>query len=177
MSNATIETVRPDGKDFLVSSDAPVKRAAGTPSIQVSKLKFKTTKGPQFIDLTDLVQEQLELCGIKEGNVFVYSRHTTAGIVIQENEPLLLQDMCQHLSNLASAGGDYHHNNFDVRTINMCDGECANGHSHCQHLLIGCSEHIPIMEGRLALGMWQRVFMLEMDRARDREVTLQFFGI
>lgn len=177
MDSATINTVRPDGKDYVVASKPPEQRATGMPTIKVSSITLKTTRGPQFIDLTDLIQEHLDAAGIAEGNVFVYSRHTTAGIVVQENEPLLIKDMYRHLEELASPAEDYHHNNFDVRTINMCDDECANGHSHCQHLLIGCSEHIPIMEGKLSLGQWQRIFLLEMDRPRTREITLQFFGV
>lgn len=177
MNIKSITTVRPNGQEFLVDSQGPQTKATGTFGIHLSTLTIKSTTGPQFIDLTELISEQLELSGIQEGNVFVYSRHTTAGIVIQENEPLLLKDMCQHLTNLASAGGDYHHNNFDVRTVNMCEDECANGHAHCQHLLVGCSEHIPVIEGKLSLGQWQRIFLLEMDRPRTRQVTLQFMGI
>lgn len=176
MDIASITTIRPNGKDYLVETQAPEKRSSGTLGIHVATLTIKSTTGPQFIDLTELIQEQLNLCGIREGNVFVYSRHTTAGIVIQENEPLLIKDMCRHLTKLASAGDDYHHNNFDVRTVNMCEDECANGHAHCQHLLVGCSEHVPVLNGKLFLGQWQRIFLLEMDRPRTRQITLQFFG-
>jgi secondary thiamine-phosphate synthase enzyme len=54
--------------------------------------------------------------------------------------------------------------------------ECANGHSHCQHLLIGASENIPVADGRLDLGRWQRIFLLELDRPRDRQLVVQVFG-
>lgn len=175
--NAEIETVRPNGADFLVKAESIERRAQGVPGIFVSTLTFDSGTAPQFIDLTDLIQEQLDLCGVQEGNVFVYSRHTTAGIVIQENEPLLIKDMSRHLGRLSPITDDYHHNNFDVRTVNMCEDECANGHAHCQHLMVGCSEHLPILGGKLSLGQWQRIFLLEMDRPRTRQVTLQFFGI
>ncbi len=97
--------------------------------------------------------------------------------MINENEPLLIKDMYRHLERIASPADDYDHNNFDVRTVNMCDDECANGHAHLQHLMIGVSEHVPILDGKLSLGQWQRIFLLEMDRPRTRQVTLQFFGI
>ena len=177
LQTQAITTIEPDGKKFLVESKAPEQRATGMPQIHLSTLTFETGRGPQFIDITDLIQENLDKCGIREGNVFVYSQHTTAGIVVQENEPLLIKDMYRHLESLASPADDYDHNDFDVRTVNMCDDECANGHAHCQHLLIGCSEHIPVMEGKLTLGQWQRIFLLEMDRPRTRKVMLQFFGI
>lgn len=179
MKTETLEltTVQPDGEKFLIDSSEPEIRATGTPRISMSSLTFNTTRGPQFVDITDLIQQKLDKSGIKEGNVFVYSRHTTAGIVINENEPLLIRDMYSHLQKLAHPGDEYDHNDFDVRTVNMCEDECANGHAHCQHLNIGCSEHVPVMDGKLSLGQWQRVFLLELDRPRKREVYLQFFGI
>lgn len=177
MNITGITTVRPNGQEHLVESQAPQKRCSGSLGIHLATLTIETTTGPQFIDLTELIEQQLDACGIREGNVLVYSRHTTAGIVIQENEPLLIKDMTQHLSSLAAAGKGYHHDDFDVRTVNMCDDECANGHAHCQHLLVGCSEHIPVVDGKLHLGQWQRIFLLEMDRPRTRQVTLQFMGV
>ena len=177
MNITGIKTVKPNGQDFLVECQEPEKRTSGALSIHVATLTVKSTTGPQFIDLTELITEQLTMCGVKEGHVLVYSRHTTAGIVIQENEPLLIKDMAQHLTQFASAGDNYHHNNFEVRTVNMCEDECANGHAHCQHLLVGCSEQVPVMDGKLSLGQWQRIFLLEMDRPRTRQVTLQFVGI
>merc|ERR1712232_937888 len=102
MDTQTLTTVPPDGKKFLVNSKKPEKRATGMPQIHMASLTFNTSRGPQFIDITDLVQENLEMAGIREGNVFIYSRHTTAGIVVNENEPLLIKDMYRYLERLAS---------------------------------------------------------------------------
>lgn len=154
----------------------PVLRAQKVPQIYRAQLTVKSTRGPQFVDITDLVQDMLGKTGLQEGHVLVYSQHTTAGIVLNEHEPLLIQDMYGFLDRLASASGVYSHNNFDIRTVNMCDDECANGHAHCQHLTIGTSETVPFAEGKLELGRWQRIFMLELDRPRERNVVLQFFG-
>ena len=166
-----------NGKSHIAVINDPELRAKGTPGVYVSKMVVETRRGPEFIDITDTVQELLSKTGVKEGNIFVYSRHTTCGIVIQEHEPLLIQDMYKKLEQLASPAEDYHHNNFDIRTVNMCDDECANGHAHCQHLFIGCSVHLPVMDGHLALGRWQRVFILELDRPRTREIIVQVMGI
>jgi len=106
----------------------------------------------------------------------VFSKHTTAAVIIQENEPLLLEDMNALLERLSSTGGDYEHNDMSRRTGPMEPEECANGHAHCQHLLLGSSENIPIAGGRLELGRWQRVFVLELDRGRNRSVVVQVFG-
>lgn len=154
----------------------PELRAQRVPQLFRAQLSIRSTRGPQFVDITDQIQELLGQTGLREGHVLIYSQHTTAGIVIQEHEPLLIQDMYAHLERLASPAGDYSHNNFDIRTVNMCDDECANGHAHLQHLTIGSSQTVPFTDGRLDLGRWQRLFLLEMDRPRDREVVLQFLG-
>ncbi|HDJ30219.1 YjbQ family protein [Candidatus Acetothermia bacterium] len=130
----------------------------------------------EFIDITDKVLEILARSGISEGMVLVYSRHTTAAIKINENEPLLLGDMARFLQRVAPKDGDYKHNDFVVRTANMTEDECPNGHAHCQHLLLGASEIIPLAAGELLLGRWQRIFLIELDRPREREVIVQVQG-
>ena len=114
--------------------------------------------------------------GITQGWVTAFSKHTTAAVVIQENEPLLLQDMDAMLERLSAAAGTYQHNDLSRREGEMDPDECANGHAHCQHLLLGSSENIPVAAGRLDLGRWQRIFLLELDRARDRQLVVQVFG-
>jgi secondary thiamine-phosphate synthase enzyme len=166
-----------NGKPHVAVVQNPELRAQGLPGLHMARLVVETHRGPEFIDITETVQELVTQTKVREGSVLVYSRHTTAGIVIQENEPLLIQDMYRRLEKIASPAEDYEHNNFDIRTVNMCDDECANGHAHCQHLFVGCSEHIPILDGHLALGRWQRLFVLEMDRPRTREILVQITGI
>jgi len=131
---------------------------------------------PEFIDITDEVREILGRSGVQEGTVVVFSRHTTAAIKINEDEPLLLRDMARFLERTAPPDGDYRHNDFFIRTANMTQDECPNGHSHCQHLLLGASESVPVAGGELLLGRWQRVFLVELDRPREREVVVQVQG-
>jgi len=131
---------------------------------------------PEFIDITDEVLRAVEDSSVQEGMVTVFSRHTTAAIVINENEPLLLRDMSRFLETTAPRDADYRHNDFVIRTANMTEDECPNGHSHCQHLFLGASETVPIAEGRPMFGRWQRVFMIELDRPRDREIVIQVQG-
>ncbi len=71
MDTPTITTVRPDGDKFVVEQTQPERRASGIPGIFVSNITLNTTRGPQMIDLTDLVQEDLDKCGVKEGYVLV----------------------------------------------------------------------------------------------------------
>jgi secondary thiamine-phosphate synthase enzyme len=77
---------------------------------------------------------------------------------------------------MAPTDREYCHNNFDVRTVNMEEDECPNAHSHCQHLLLSTSETLPIVHGRIQLGRWQRVFLVELDRPKLRRVSVQVLG-
>ena len=156
-------------------SEVPVRTNAYT-------LHVESTSAPQFIDITDKVEAVVEESGLRSGIVVVFSKHTTAAIVIQENEPLLLQDMESLLERNSPRNAHYRHNDFDVRTVHMHENECPNGHSHCQHLTLGTSETIPVINGKLAMGEFQCVFMVELDHVKAlevayREVLVQTVGV
>ncbi len=140
-------------------------------------LHRSTSNAPQFIDLTDEVSDILDRSGITNGIVVIFSQHTTAAIKINESEPELLKDMALFLSEIAPIEREYHHNNFNIRTVNMEPDECPNAHAHCQHLLLSASENVPVVAGRMVLGRWQRVFLIELDRPKSRQVTIQVIGI
>jgi secondary thiamine-phosphate synthase enzyme len=140
-------------------------------------LVIETGPAPQFVDITERIEEIVRRSGVRAGQVLVFSRHTTAAIRVQEAEPLLLDDMVDCLERLAPKDLDYRHNDFRVRTVNMTPHESPNGHSHCRHLFLGASETLPVVDGRLALGRWQRLFLIELDHPREREVHVQVLGL
>ena len=140
-------------------------------------INLETTEAPEFMDVTDQVLDSIAESGISTGNVLVYSKHTTAAFKINEMEPLLLEDMARTLEHIAPRDADYRHNDFTVRTVNMNEDECPNGHAHCQHLALGTSETIPIIDGVLQLGTYQRVFFIELDHPRQREFLIQVMGV
>lgn len=142
----------------------------------IHRLQLETTSSPQFLDITQEVQEFVRDSRIQNGCVVIYSKHTTGAIRVNENEPLLIQDLEEFLERIASRDGYYHHNDLSLRTVNVKDEEYPNGHAHCQHLLLGASETIPIVGGVLEMGQWQSVFFVELDRPRTREVILQVLG-
>ena len=144
--------------------------------IQVFCLQLESERAPEFIDITQQVQDCVAEAGVTHGFVVVYSKHTTAAIKINENEPLLLQDMEHFLERISPRNGNYKHNDFAIRTVNMNEDECPNGHAHCQHLLLGTSETIPIVEGLMQFGQWQSIFLIELDHPRTREVVVQVLG-
>ena len=140
-------------------------------------LVIGTGPAPDFIDITERVAEIVQRSGVASGQALVFSRHTTAAVRVQEAEPLLLRDMTACLERLAPQDIDYHHNDFRVRTVNMTEDESPNGHAHCRHLFLGASETVPVVGGHLALGCWQRIFLIELDHPRQREVHVQVMGL
>lgn len=144
-------------------------------SILLSDIIFKVRSDEpiEFIDLTDHINELLREHRIRNGTVTIFSRHTTAAIKINEAEELLLEDFKQMLRRLCPAEHGYHHNDMSRRKPPIAIDERPNAHSHCMHLLLSTSEAVPVAESRLALGTWQRIFMVELDGPREREVHVR----
>ena len=139
-------------------------------------LSLDTKTAPEFIDITDWVCQCVAQSEVSNGFAVVYSKHTTAAVKINENEPLLLRDMISFLEKFSPKDAGYHHNDFRARTVNMNPDESPNGHSHVQHLLLGTSETVPVIDGIMQLGQYQSIFLVELDHARPREVMVQVVG-
>lgn len=136
-------------------------------------LTFQTTKGPEFIDITDKARGFVREKNLDHGVLIVFSKHTTAAIRISENKSKIIQDLGEFLKALAPEDKYYRHNDFSIRTEHMHEDEAPNAHSHCQSLGLGASETIPIMNGRLQLGDSQKLFLIELDHARERKIIFQ----
>ncbi|MDD3072369.1 MAG: secondary thiamine-phosphate synthase enzyme YjbQ [Candidatus Pacebacteria bacterium] len=139
-------------------------------------LPYQTKEELEFIDITEEVMAFVKESGIKNGIINVQTMHTTSAIILNENEPLLIEDIKDNLRNLASQNVKYRHDDFEVRTVNMCDDECANGHAHCKAVYLPPNVVLNIVSSKLCLGQWQRLFFLELDRERQRKVNLQVIG-
>ncbi len=139
------------------------------------RLGLATERGTQFIDITDLVEREIVASGLRDGRVYLQSLHTTLGIAVNENEPLLLGDFENLLDRLAPSGAVYLHDDFG-RRVGISSGEPANGHAHCRLLLLAPSQTLLVEDGRLLLGRWQSVFAVELDGPRERELAVQLEG-
>ena len=80
------------------------------------------------------------------------------------------------MEKISPRNGGYQHNDFTIRTVNMTSDESPNAHAHLQHLLLGTSETVPIVDGSMQFGQYQSVFFIELDHPRDREVMVQIVG-
>lgn len=141
--------------------------------------QFRTTGGLSVRDITDEVNEVVRESGISQGIACVYSPHTTCCVRVNEFEKGFLEDFATMLKRLVPSDEYYAHDDWDKRTENICeeDAEFGNGHAHCMSMLLGSAgESIPVVEGKLLLGTWQRVLFLELDRERDRRWVVQVVG-
>ncbi len=139
-------------------------------------IKLKTKEEFEFVDLTEKVKAFVKESRIKNGLINIQTPHTTAPLLLNENEPLLLEDFKNHLKNLSPKEAEYNHNDFTRRTVNMCQDECKNGHSHCLAMHLPSSLTLNIIEGKLQLGQWQSIFLIEMDKPRERKIQLYILG-
>jgi len=134
----------------------------------------------QFIDLTDDVVKVVERSQVRDGMAVVYSPHTTCAVVINERESGFIEDFQEMLENIAPRDGVYYrHDDLSIRTEGL-EGDphqVPNGHSHCCAALMGsASQTIPVIDGELTLGKWQKIFFCELDRPRRRKVFIQVIG-
>jgi len=139
-------------------------------------IKLKTATTLDFIDITDKIKTKLKKAGIKRGVINIQSLHTTMAVLVQEAEPLLISDIKKVLDKVAPRTVKYMHDNFDIRTVNMNPNEPKNGHSHCKATFLTTSCYLNIIKGDLQLGKWQRIFAVELDNARPRQIALQIMG-
>jgi len=139
-------------------------------------IEFETQGDLDFVDLTEEVSEFVKSSGVKEGLINIQSMHTSAALIVNENEPLLIEDIKDNLRRTAPKEASYNHDNMKIRTVNVCDNECINGHSHCQAIHLLVSATLNIIQGEIQLGRWQRIFFVELDQKRPRRVQLQIIG-
>jgi secondary thiamine-phosphate synthase enzyme len=138
-----------------------------------------TERRSQMIDVTADVVDVVERSEVQNGMALVYSPHTTCAVLINEPEDGFQVDFDEMLERLAPSNDTYYrHDDLSVRTQGIEDdtADYPNGHSHCRSGILSSSQTIPIVDGRLTLGPWQRIFFCELDRARSRKVFIQVIG-
>lgn len=144
--------------------------------IHKQKIDLETKTQVEFINVTDQIQEVIDNSGIREGQVLIYIPHTTMGITINHNEPMLIQDFMRVLYKLVPVDDQYSHDLFELRKNTSSDGR-SNGHSHCKSLLLGNSEIIPLEKGKMMIAGKQAIFVVEFDGARKRDYWVQVIGM
>jgi len=151
---------------------------SGDPRIRTEVMHFSTTSGGEFWDISDFVREVVARSEVRHGQVTVHTPHTTTSIVLNESETGFLNDYRKTIESLVPVDGYYEHDDHELRTENLQEDEFINGHSHIRQMLIGsASVTIPVVDGQVLLGTWQRVLYTELDQARDRKVIVHAQGV
>lgn len=130
--------------------------------------------GKMFTKLSAGLRDFIEDAAMHNGTITVYSTHTTACVKILEDELLSLMDLKQHLESVASDKTAYLHDNIDLRQVPV--NERINGVAHVRSLYFNHAETIPVWDGKLMLGKWQEVFLVELDLYRDRDLIVVMNG-
>lgn len=142
-------------------------------------LELPTDSGIEIYDLTPQIREKVaDFCdstGARNGQVLVFSKHTTTALAINEYEVRLLDDLKVWLKTIAPPTGSYRHNDLHLRDVPP--EEPINAHSHLMAIALSNHETIPLVDGALALGQWQSVLFFELDGPRRRSVLLQIWGV
>jgi secondary thiamine-phosphate synthase enzyme len=149
---------------------------APTSTSRHTTIRITTERPTDFIDLTIRLEALVAEAGIRFGIVNIQTLHTTTAIVVNEFEPLLLADFATLLENAAPQHALYRHDDAGARTVNVTADERINGHAHCRALLLGSSVCLNVIDGTLVLGQWQRVFLVELDGPRSRDVSVLILG-
>ena len=144
--------------------------------IITKKIDLESKSQIEFIDVTKNVEEIVGDSGVREGQVLIYSPHTSASVIVNHNEPMLIQDFMRVLYRLVPISDRYSHDLFEIGRSKKSDGR-SNGHSHCKSILLGISETLPIEKGKIMLTEKQSIFFVEMDGARKRDVIIQVMGL
>lgn len=124
-------------------------------------MDIKTNERIELIDITNDVKEQVSKSGVEQGICVVSTPHTTTSVFVNENESGLRFDILNLLERLVPPSAGYQHDRID-----------DNADSHLKAVLLGSSETILIIDGKLVLGTWQSIFFSEMDGARHRKVNI-----
>ncbi len=144
--------------------------------IYKQKIEVESKTQIEFFDITTQVQEVIDTSGIREGSLLVFAPHTTMGISINHNEPMLIQDFMRILYKLVPMDDRYSHDLFELRKNSKSDAR-SNGHSHCKSFLLGVSQTVPVEKGKMLLSSNQSIFAIEFDGSRKRDLIVQVIGI
>lgn len=154
----------------------PLPEAAWPLLARCERVELRTERAFQVVDVTDLVAQRVRCAGLVTGFVNVQSAHTTTAILVNEHEPLLLEDLRRLLGRLAPRDARYRHDDLEARRPRVAPGERRNGHAHCRAMLLPSSATLNVRDGRIDLGCWQRILLVELDGAQRRTLSISLLG-
>ena len=135
--------------------------------VSMRQVSVQTSRAPEFVDITDAVAREVGASGVREGVVLLRSRHTTAAITCTEGDPSIHEDCLDVLREQLPLNRKYRHS----------DEGAENAVAHLAGMMVfGESTWAPVRNGKLDLGTWQRLFLVELFEARSRTVDVAVLG-
>jgi secondary thiamine-phosphate synthase enzyme len=142
--------------------------------VRTSDISLRTNGEGDLHDVTEEVEHAVREAGVAAGLVLISIPHTTCAVLVNEDEPGFREDFRRALERLAPRDTEYAHD----RAPHDGEDEQPNGGAHIRAaFLSSVSVTLPIREGNLALGKWQRIFLAELDRPRQRTVRVDVYGV
>lgn len=168
--------------------------------VKTKTFTYDTKYRLHFINITDDVEKFVNESGVNVGTITLQTHHTTCGLWVNEDEKNLVgpeeeisytPDLKKVLDRFAAPTEEWCHNDIcsvknpsGRRNTHLCEPdengvirECINGHSHAQAMLLPCSITLVLKDGKLTLGAWQKILLVELDHDRRRQVTLLVQGL
>ncbi|MCH8994220.1 MAG: YjbQ family protein [Chloroflexi bacterium] len=135
--------------------------------VSMRQISVPTSEAPQFVDITDAVQREVDASGVGEGVALLRSRHTTAALTCTEGDPTIHEDCLELLREQLPLTRSYRHSYEGAE----------NAVAHLAGMMVfGESTWAPIRDGKLDLGTWQRLFLVELFEPRRRTVDVAILG-
>jgi secondary thiamine-phosphate synthase enzyme len=141
-------------------------------TVVVEKIFLKSERATQLINVTGQIQRVVEKSNVKNGIINVFTLHVTTGLTINEDDPMLEEDIARFLVKAVPENDSYAHHRFFRK-----DGRVAvNAYSHIRASLLGPSLTIPLQDGQAVLGSRQQIYLVELDGPQTRDFVIQVMG-
>ena len=141
--------------------------------VYLKEYTILTKRFNEIINISEKVKETVHESGIKNGIALVFSKHTTTGVIINENEPGLEKDIPEFLRRIVDKSGEYNHHHFFYK-----DGRMAiNAWAHLRSILVGLNVTVPVKEGEVLLGARENIYLLELDGPKERHFVVEVMGV
>jgi len=133
--------------------------------VKIKEIKVETKERIQLIDVTAQVESFIKESGVKNGLCLIHSLHSTTAIIVNERENGLIQDLIHEVQKVFPREAEWLHNRID-----------DNADAHLASAFIGSSKVFPVKDGEIVRGVWQNIFLLELDGPRARRIIIEAFG-
>lgn len=138
----------------------------------MERLSVKSERSTELVRITDEVRRSVEMSGLKNGIINVFTLHTTTAITINENDANLEEDIARFMTKIVPEDDTYAHHSFYRK-----DGRMAvNAYSHIRASLLGANVTLPLQDGKMILGARQNIYLVELDGPQARRLAVQVIG-